>query len=246
MSITPEAQSNSKDGLEISNESGPETPKLDFNILDQNIFTHYGLKWDLNLIYWGEPGRPSGDVNTQGSFLGVLPNKKQQSKNTSGEQKIAGRPKKIDSNLPEEFKDFIGIYVLYSGEQIVYVGETGQGTGLRTFFERIKQHFTNDKFKFTHFSWYGLKKDSSLDEGRKKVIDTYISQVEALLIEVINPPFNKQAGSFKGATKVQQVAHPSSKGDIRSLLEQILNNTKKDNADVDSAKKTKVNKSPKV
>ena len=75
-----------------------------------------------------------------------------------------------------------GIYVLYKGNQIYYIGLSK--SSLKS---RLRRHATKDgrKGKWTDFSFYQI--------GRTK----FIKDIETLLLRVCNPPGNKVRGSFK-------------------------------------------------
>jgi hypothetical protein len=106
---------------------------------------------------------------------------------------------------------------LYSGEQLVYVGETGIGTN-STLFQRLKQHRTGPLAgRWDRFSWFGAENiDGNVDQTQA------FSQLEAIVIAIVNPGFNKQSGAFGVATPVYQVPHEESDGDVETKLERIL------------------------
>ena len=54
--------------------------------------------------------------------------------------------------------------------------------------------------RWNSFSWFGRKECT--DETNAKVA---FSQLEAISIAIVNPGFNKQSGTFAGATQVFQV-----------------------------------------
>ena len=75
-----------------------------------------------------------------------------------------------------------GIYVLYKGDEIYYVG-----LSKRSLRGRLKSHALRDrhKGKWDKFSFYQI--------GRTK----YIKDIESLLLRVIKPKGNKVTGKFK-------------------------------------------------
>ena len=75
-----------------------------------------------------------------------------------------------------------GIYVLYKGNRVYYVGKSK--TSLR---RRLREHALKDrhKEKWGTFSLYQI--------GRIK----YIEDIESLLIRIIDPPGNRIKGRFR-------------------------------------------------
>ena len=112
-----------------------------------------------------------------------------------------------------DFRDQIGIYVLYSDtREVVYVGQAGSGT--QRLLSRLRQH-TRDHLRerWTHFSWFGLRqvnKDGSLSDKQKP--DSKFSgsnsdaldELEAVLIQLFEPRLNKQGSKWKGTAEYRQ------------------------------------------
>lgn len=75
-----------------------------------------------------------------------------------------------------------GIYVLYKGNRIYYIGLSK--SSLRS---RLRKHATKDrhKGKWDRFSFYQI--------GKTK----YIKDIESLFLRVCRPPGNKVLGKFK-------------------------------------------------
>lgn len=75
-----------------------------------------------------------------------------------------------------------GIYVLYNGNKIYYVG-----LSKRSLRGRLRRHATRDKHKgkWNTFSFYQI--------GRTR----YIKDIESLFLRIFNPPGNKISGKFK-------------------------------------------------
>ncbi len=100
---------------------------------------------------------------------------------------------------PVNFDKQIGIYLLYDGREILYVGQAiSQSIG-----ERIFQH-TRDRLKgrWDRFSWFGLY--SVNDNGtlnifnethREISIDNIGNTLESILIESIEPRQNRKSGN---------------------------------------------------
>lgn len=177
------------------------------------LITHYGLFWSESSVFWGRQ-------KFKGELLG-------RTKPKPGRQ---GAPTTAEREENEQdFRDYVGIYCLYGGGELIYVGQAGvgkDGKGTKsTLFKRLKDHRTDHlSGRWDRFSWFGCKR-SDLDlEKREKIthLDS-LAQLEAILIAITNPRFNKQSGAFKEADQVFQVPHRESDGDIADKLKRMEN-----------------------
>lgn len=107
------------------------------------------------------------------------------------------------------FKNQRGIYLLYDGREVIYVGQAiEQNLG-----ERLKQHL-NDRLsgRWDRFSWFGFYSvdDKGHLDDRKKFQNLDIQQManilEAILIESLEPRQNRKQGnnSLVGMEFIQQ------------------------------------------
>jgi len=143
-----------------------------------------GLFWRRDQVYWGAGSKA-------GALLGVPSNSK--------------------TGIPVDFRDQIGIYVLYSDYNPVYVGQAGSGHA--KLLSRLKHHRKDDLAeRWDRFSWFGLR--SALVKGRLSAetekahprIGTVLNHVEAILIHSMEPPMNRQSGRFgENVTRYLQV-----------------------------------------
>ena len=97
-----------------------------------------------------------------------------------------------------------GIYVLYKGYEIVYVGQTTNPIA-----GRLKAH-TKGNIQWDSFSWYGI--DNVLGNGqicKEKVLcfspNALIEALEAVMIIATDPCFNKQRGNNVRGQEYQQI-----------------------------------------
>lgn len=135
----------------------------------------YGLFWKPEDVFWGGP-------NKKGSLLGIH----------SLEKK----------SKPVDFREQIGIYVLYADYKIVYIGQAGQGN--RNLFDRLKEHFIKDDLvgRWNRFSWFGIKWVTNVDKlsvAPKNLyppLDILLNHIEAILIHASEPPLNRQGGKW--------------------------------------------------
>jgi len=108
------------------------------------------------------------------------------------------------------------LYGLYGEGDLLYIGEAGLGTQ-STLFTRLKQHRTGAMAgRWDAFSWFGREKC----EGKAEV-KSALAQTEAIAIAIINPGFNRQSGTFAGATQVYQVPHDDAEGDLETKLARL-------------------------
>jgi len=111
---------------------------------------------------------------------------------------------------PVNFAEQVGVYILYSGNRIVYVGRTTEPRlGVR-----LWEH-TRDRLagRWDVFSWFGVREvapDGSLGPvpSGNFAVDMLVATMEALLIEGLEPPQNRRRGDGFNATEFIQVTDP--------------------------------------
>lgn len=159
-----------------------------------------GLFWREDQIFWGAG-------NQAGRVLGV--------------------PTGNRTAEPIDFREQSGIYVLYSGYQLLYVGQTGQNA---TFLlDRLKQHRKDDLAgRWDRFSWFGLRWVKNTGElsapttAAHPAITDVLNHVEGILIHAAEPPLNRQGGRFgDDVERYVQVRDARLGLTDRQLLEQI-------------------------
>lgn len=92
----------------------PRKPKKGSNKIGSKLIENMGLFWKAADVFWGQPKKT-------GTLLGV------QARNVTGPT--------------INFREQIGIYVLYSDYKIVYVGQTGKGN--QKLLHRLKNHLSD-------------------------------------------------------------------------------------------------------
>jgi hypothetical protein len=133
-----------------------------------------------------------------------------------------------------EFRDQIGVYVLYDeGRRPIYVGQAGQGNA--RLFARLRTHRRDAlAHRWHYFSWFGLlsvNKSGTLsgwDAPSKRVsgtIKSTLNEIEGVLIAATEPAFNKQGARFRGIARFKQVSHKDadfiSAANLRDLIVEI-------------------------
>lgn len=99
------------------------------------------------------------------------------------------------------FADQIGIYLLHSWNEIVYVGQTNPPKGESGLYRRLTNHHNDRERKserWDSFSWFGfraVKQDGSLGEAPNGVnLNDLIDVMETIFIEALMPRLNMQTG----------------------------------------------------
>lgn len=119
----------------------------------------------------------------------------------------------------------IGIYLLYDGREVIYVGRTKD----RSLGKRLYEH-TIDRLstRWDRFSWFGLLPVS--DKGvlgempETFPADKMIPAMEAILIEALEPRQNRKRGDDLSAVEYFQKEDPEiQKKRIRQTVEAALN-----------------------
>jgi hypothetical protein len=172
------------------------------------MISNMGLFWKADDVFWGQPKNP-------GSLLGIQANK------------LKG--KKID------FREQMGIYVLYADYRIIYVGQTGRGN--QRLFYRLREHLYDDlSERWDRFSWFGTLR--VLKSGRLQIeknaahpsTDQILNVIEGILIHSAEPPLNRQGGRLKGVTRYLQIRDPRLGNTEREILEDLDKRVKKENS----------------
>ena len=144
----------------------------------------YGLYWHVDRVHWGWQ-------NNRGSLRGAA--------------------SRSVNAVPVEFRDQRGIYALYAGYDVVYVGQTGAGND--RLFKRLKDHKEDhlterwDRFSFFGTQWVTQKHELSIDTGRvTESITVVLNVMEAISIAISEPRLNLQRGRWGEAKQYYQVA----------------------------------------
>ena len=133
-----------------------------------------GHLWSVNDVFWGA-GRQAG--------------------------RLWGVPYYRKKQDPIDFRDQVGIYVLYADFHLVYVGQTGAG-GQRLL-HRLKQHRDDHLARrWNRFSWFGVrwvKKTGGLSavaQAAHPPLAQVLNHLEAIIIDTAEPALNSQGGRF--------------------------------------------------
>lgn len=163
------------------------------------IIQAFGMYWERDLILWSSTSPP-----------------------------ILGTPsKKKIGHDQVDFSGQKGVYLLYDGRDVIYVGQTTNTLGAR-----LKDHTTDRlKGRWDRFSWFGLLnvtdkgelEESPISPTYENIIDT----LEAILIEGLEPPQNRKIGDSFGKIEYIQEEDPEFKEqEKKKFLEDLLQSQK--------------------
>lgn len=111
-----------------------------------------------------------------------------------------------------DFSKQIGIYLLYDGREIIYVGRATE----RPLGKRLYEH-TLDRLssRWDRFSWFGVlpvSEDGSLgSQSETFPVDKLLPALEAILIEALEPRQNRKRGDDLSAVEYVQQGDPEIK-----------------------------------
>ena len=111
---------------------------------------------------------------------------------------------------PVNFTDQSGVYVLYDGSRVIYVGKAfDRRLGLRLY-DHTRDRLTG---RWNRFSWFGVRgvePDGKLTNLPKAELGlgSLIATMEALLIEGLEPPQNRRQGDGFNAVEFMQAKDP--------------------------------------
>jgi hypothetical protein len=126
---------------------------------------------------------------------------------------------------PVDFCKQLGIYLLYDGREVMYVGRTTD----RPLGRRLYEH-TSDRMsaRWDRFSWFGLLPVSESGQlgSLPNVFDAakLIPSLEAILIEALEPRQNRKRGDDLAAVEYIQRLDPEiEKKKVKAILDTALN-----------------------
>lgn len=126
---------------------------------------------------------------------------------------------------PVDFNKQLGIYLLYDGREVIYVGRTTD----RPLGKRLYEHtFDRLSARWDRFSWFGLLPVA--ESGQLGSLpDSYVAAkiipaLEAILIEALEPRQNRKRGDDLAAVEYLQKLDPEiEKKKLKATLDAALN-----------------------
>ncbi|GAA2583621.1 HTH domain-containing protein [Microbacterium binotii] len=108
------------------------------------------------------------------------------------------------------FADQVGVYILYSGDRVIYVGRITEPRLGPRLWDHTRDRLTG---RWDRFSWFGVRAVS--DDGSLGPVpagnfaaEMLVATMEALLIEGLEPPQNRRRGDGFNATEFIQTTDP--------------------------------------
>lgn len=129
----------------------------------------------------------------------------------------------LETNSITNFKEQKGIYILYDGPNILYVGQAIE----ETIGEKLFGH-TNDYLegRWNRFSWFGIYEPDfegtifTVQESNREIsIQDIVETMQVLLIETLEPKQNRDSRTLLSGLEFKQVEDPDLK---RKRIQQIL------------------------
>ncbi len=123
-----------------------------------------------------------------------------------------------------DFSKQVGIYLLYDGREIIYVGRTTNRPLGRRLYEHTLDRLSS---RWDRFSWFGIlpvKDDGSLgDQLDSFPTQKLIPALEAILIEALEPRQNRKRGDDLSAVEfIQQIDPSIKKRNMKQVMEAAL------------------------
>lgn len=142
----------------------------------------YGVHWRADRVFWGKQNNP-------GTLLGAASR--------------SSKAKAVD------FRKQRGIYALYAGYELVYIGQTGAGDD--RLFMRLKAHRSDHlSERWDRFSWFGTqwvtqKHELSVDTAAvHETVEATLNLLEAVVVAIAEPRLNLQRGRWSEARQYFQ------------------------------------------
>lgn len=144
-----------------------------------------------------------------------------------GRPRVKGHLIGYTGSFKADFRDQIGIYVLFGKDQKpVYIGQVGSKT--QTLFNRLAAHETDHLWnRWEQFTWFGLKRVNrdgtlSLYDKPTKIFKVdgvaLLNEIEAALMTAMEPNLNKQGPRWKDAEEYFQDTEQTQDITMRDLL----------------------------
>lgn len=125
---------------------------------------------------------------------------------------------------PVNFTQQAGVYLLYDGNRVVYVGRVTEPRLGARLWEHTRDRLTG---RWDRFSWFGVRGISNRGELSPMPVSgvavvSLIATMEALLIEGLEPPQNRRQGDgFNAVEFIQETDEDIDSQRKQSLLDEM-------------------------
>ncbi len=125
---------------------------------------------------------------------------------------------------PVDLSEMRGIYLLYDGREVIYVGQAADQPILKRLIHHTKNRLAT---RWNRFSWFGI---DNIEEGCISKIDNFIgttveslvNALEGILIEGLEPRQNRRQGDNWGFEYYQTIDDEIEKQDMKNKLFKLL------------------------
>lgn len=124
------------------------------------------------------------------------------------------------------FAEQVGVYILYSGERVIYVGRITEARLGPRLWEHTRDRLSG---RWDRFSWFGVRavgpdgRLGAIPSSAQFGVSMLVVTMEALLIEGLEPPQNRRRGDGFNATEfIQQTDPEIERKRRRAMLQRLL------------------------
>lgn len=130
-----------------------------------------------------------------------------------------------DGAQPIDLSEMRGVYMLYDGREVIYVGQAADQPILKRLIQHTKNRLAT---RWNRFSWFGIDKVNK--EGKVEKISNpivtdvskIITALEGILIEGLEPRQNRKGGDNFGFEYYQEIDKNLAKTRIYNELEKLM------------------------
>ena len=176
---------------------------MSIKLIQKQLIQSYGLFWHSEDVYWGQK-------NNNGALWGW------------------GLRRDKTRGIVN-FRNQIGVYVLYDDYRPIYAGQAGFGNQKQNLMNRLRQHKKDDLAnRWNKFSWFGTRWVTGTGtlsrpaDAAHPTADIVLDQLEAILITTIEPSSNRQGGKWRSAKRYDQERDPRLGPTTEQMLKKLL------------------------
>ena len=129
-----------------------------------------------------------------------------------------------DGAQPVDLSEMRGVYMLYDGREVIYVGKALDQPILKRLIQHTKNRLAT---RWNRFSWFGIDKVNNEGQVEKisnsivTDVSTLINALEGILIEGLEPRQNKKGGDNFGFEYYQEIDKDLAKTRIFNELQNL-------------------------
>lgn len=130
-----------------------------------------------------------------------------------------------DGASPIDLSEMRGVYLLYDGREVIYVGQAAKQPILKRLIEHTKNRLAT---RWNRFSWFGIDNInekgcvSKIDDPFSTTIGNLVDALEGILIEGLEPRQNRRQGDNWGFEYYQKVDDAIVKNVLINKLQKLI------------------------